>query len=174
MAKKFWTSEKILSVSAILISLGTFFSIVYQNQLLRKQQSASVLPYLEIWNSQNVGRYQLILMNNGIGPAFVRDVRVVYQDSTYQNDPYGFFASVIKPMDSTLKNVYYSNIIPGRLIPAGERVEMIGVENSEESARTLASFFASGEKVRVEIEFESVYGERWIAAGMSQEPKRID
>lgn len=168
--KKFWSSEKIVSISAILISLLTFISIVYQNNLLQKHQSASVLPYLEIWNSQNTDRYELILMNNGIGPAFIKDIRVVYNDSTYKMDPYGFFANVIKPQDSTLEDVYYSNVIPGRLIPAGERFEMLGHEGTISTAKTLASWFAGGDKVRVEIEFESVYEERWLAAGIAQEP----
>ena len=47
MEERFWSSENILGVSAILISLGMFISIVYQNRLIQKQHSAAVLPYLE-------------------------------------------------------------------------------------------------------------------------------
>ena len=47
MEERFWSSEKILGVSAILISLGMFISIVYQNRLIQKQHSAAVLLYLE-------------------------------------------------------------------------------------------------------------------------------
>ncbi len=172
--KKFWTSEKILSISAILISLGTFVSIVYQNRLIQKQQHAAVLPYLEIWNSQNIDRYELVLMNNGIGPAFIKEIRVVHEDKTYDMDPYNFFAEEIKPSDSSLRNVYYSNIIPGRLIPAGETVTMLGHKGSESTAMKLSQLFSDDSVVMVEIEYESVYGERWLAAGIANEPVRIE
>lgn len=171
---KFWSSEKILSVCAILISLGTFASIVYQNGLIRQQQSATVLPYLEIWNSQSESRYSLMLMNNGIGPAFIREIRILYKGETFEKDPYTFFYDDITPPDSIERPVYYSNVIPGRLIPAGEQVEMIGVQDNKASADFLRSIFSDDSVARVEIEFESVYGERWLASGMAKEPVRMD
>lgn len=163
-----------MSACAILISLGTFASIVYQNQLLRKQQSATVLPYLEIWNSQNYDRYQLILMNNGIGPAFIRDVWVIYEDSSYQMDPWEAFVEVLNPPDSIEAPVYYSNVPAGRLVPAGERIDMIGVNNNKAAADFLRERFGDDEVVKVEITFESVYGERWVASGLANEPIRLN
>ena len=171
--KKFWTSEKILSISAILISLGMFISIVYQNRLIQKHQSASVLPYLEIWNSQNIGRFQLVVLNNGLGPAFIKDIRIIHKGEVYEGDPYRFFVEEIIKKD-TIKNVQYSNVLPGRLIPAGERIEMIAALQSEESAKSLASWFADDSVVLVEIEYESVYGDRWITSGHANIPKRIN
>ncbi len=174
MAKKFWTSEKILSVCAILISLGTFFSIVYQNQLLKKQQSASVLPYLEIWNSQSKDRYQLVLLNNGIGPAFITNIRVYHMEKSHDMDPYVFLKTVLNPDDTIKRTIYYSNILPGRLIPAGERVEMIGAKDDEKTASYLRQYFANDSTAKVEIEYESVYGERWVVSGHSSQPFPLD
>ena len=171
--KKFWSTDTIVSISAILISLGTFISIIYQNRLIQKQQSASVLPYLEIWNSQDIDRYQLVLMNNGIGPAFIRDVRVIFEGEEYPGDPYKFFVTEVLQRDS-IRNVSYSNLVNGRLIPAGETVDLLAVHNSSEHSKKLSSWFSSGEKARIEIEYESVYGDRWIASGIAQEPKKIN
>jgi hypothetical protein len=171
--KKFWTTDKIVSISAILISLGTFISIIHQNRLIQKQQRASVLPYLEIWNSQDIDRYQLVLMNNGIGPAFIREIRVVVDNKPYPGDVYQFFKNEILSKD-TIPSFYYSNVVPGRLIPAGEKIEMIGVNNDSLSARKLSSIFASGKNIKVQIEYESVYGERWLTSGIATEPKKIN
>lgn len=43
-----WNLDKTLSLMAFLISLGTFFLLYYQTNLTRKQQYASVFPYLEL------------------------------------------------------------------------------------------------------------------------------
>ncbi len=173
MKEKFWSSDKILGLSAILISLGMFASIVYQNKLIQKQQNASVLPYLEIWNSSNLKHYKLLLVNNGIGPAFIRKVRIIYEEKTYELDPYNFFADHIRLRD-TITDVFYSNVPLGRLIPAGQTIEMIGVEDSEENASKLREWFSDDSVVKVEIEFESVYGDRWLASGHGTEPKPMN
>ena len=171
---KFWNSEKILGVSAILISLGMFVGIIYQNNLIQKQQRASVLPYLEIWNSQNLDRYQLFVFNNGLGPAFIKEIRIIYKGETYDDtDPHGFFVETIVKTD-TINYVQYSNVSPGRLLPAGERIEMIAVLKNEENAQKLASWFADDSVVKVEIEYESVYEDRWMASGQGNQPVRLD
>ena len=46
--KKFWSSDKFLSLLAFLISLGTFSTFAYQTYLIQKQQYASTMPYLSI------------------------------------------------------------------------------------------------------------------------------
>lgn len=174
MKEKFWSSEKILGVSAIMISLGMFASIVYQNNLIQKQQSASVLPYLEIWNSQAEDRYQLILINNGIGPAFIKEIRIVYKNGSYNKDPWGFFEDVLEVSDSIADPIYYSNIKVGQLIPAGKRTVLIGVDRNKASADFLRSHFGDEKVARLEIEYESVYENRWLTSGLGNAPILID
>lgn len=173
---KNWSSDRWLSIVAIIASLGTLFTIVYQTNLIRKQQYASVLPYLEMWNS-NPGKdgetYLLLLMNNGIGPAFIKEVRIHYGDSAYRDDPATFTYKVIKPKDS-ISNIHYSNIKAGRLIPAGEQVELVGVSKDTVNAPILRRWFAQTDSIEVEIIYESVYGERWSARGIATEPVRLD
>ena len=48
--KKFWSSDKFLSLLAFLISIGTFFTFAYQTYLIQKQQYANTMPYLSIEN----------------------------------------------------------------------------------------------------------------------------
>ncbi|WP_436516839.1 hypothetical protein [Ekhidna sp. To15] len=173
---KKWSSDRWLSIVAIIASLGTLFTIVYQTNLIRKQQYASVLPYLEMWNS-NPGRegetYLYILMNNGIGPAFIREIKVHCGDSSYVDDPASFTYRVIKQKDS-ITNFHYSNIKPGRLIPAGERMELVGVTKDTVNSSILRRWFSQTDSIEVEIVYESVYGERWSTRGIANEPKRLN
>ncbi|MDZ7897109.1 MAG: hypothetical protein U5N85_03645 [Arcicella sp.] len=45
---QFWNADKIVSLSAILISLATMTIYLYQTHLIGKQQNASVMPYLRM------------------------------------------------------------------------------------------------------------------------------
>ncbi len=173
---KKWSSDRWLSLVAIIASLGTLFTIVYQTDLIRKQQYASVLPYLEMWNSQPGQQgesYIYLLMNNGIGPAFIKEVKIHYKDSVYNYDPASFTFRVIKPIDS-ITNVSYSNIKKGRLVPAGEQMELVGVTKDTVNAPILKKWFSDQDVIQVEIIYESVYGERWSAKGIASEPVKLD
>lgn len=173
---KNWSSDRWLSIVAIIASLGTLFTIVYQTNLIRQQQYASVLPYLEMWNSQPGQQgesYIYLLMNNGIGPAFIKEVKIHYKDSVYFHDPASFTFNVIKPKDS-ITNVSYSNIKKGRLIPAGEQMELVSVSKDSINAPILKKWFAQTDSLEVEIIYESVYGERWSARGIAREPVKLN
>ncbi|NND33358.1 MAG: hypothetical protein HKN76_12275 [Saprospiraceae bacterium] len=41
-------TDRIISICAIILSLGSLFIIVYQTSIIRDGQKASVMPYLEI------------------------------------------------------------------------------------------------------------------------------
>ena len=176
---KKWTSDNWISLTAIIASIGTLFTVVYQTQLYREQQYASVLPYLEIWNSSKRDSYQLVLVNNGIGPAFIDTVSIIYDDSVYHMDPAIFLQKVIIQTD-TIRNVGYSNISKGRLIPAGSRIEMLQTKEDSSNTRKLWSWFSGNDPKRekipdIEIQYSSVYGERWKAQkyGLGQ-PIKLD
>lgn len=173
---KNWSSDRWLSMVAIVASLGTLFTIVYQTNLIRKQQYASVLPYLEMWNS-NPGRegmnYIYVLKNNGIGPAFIKKVSVHRGDSAYVDDPASFTLRVIKA-EEPVTNFYFTNIKKGTVIPAGARIELVGVRNDSINSPIIKRWLSQTDSIEVEIVYESVYGERWSARGIANEPKKLN
>ena len=161
---------------AIIASMGTLFTIVYQTELIRKQQYASVLPYLEIWNSWDEDSYRLVLVNNGVGPAFVEHVKIIYGDTTYRTDPANFLPMVAK--NDTI-NYSYSNLYNGRLIPAGTKINLIQGPDSLSSMK-LWSWFANSDSTRkvnpnLVIQYRSIYNERWeIKQNGSYQPVKVD
>lgn len=169
---KFWDADKFLSISAMLISVGTFATFIYQTNLIQKQQYASVLPYLEIWNSSpEPNKYKLILVNNGIGPAFIQEIMIHYNGKVYKYDPSVFYGAVLYEKDSA--DFISSNIFKGQVIPAGERVEMVVVNNSEKDAQKLRQVFGN-QTARIEIVYASVYEEKWRILGMGGAPVKLD
>lgn len=176
---KIGSSDKWLSILAIIASVGTLFTVVYQTNLIRKQQYASVLPYLEIWNSQKSDSYRLILVNNGIGPAFIEDVKIVYLDSVYQMDPAEFLSQEINKSDS-IRGFSYSNIKKGRIIPSGTQIELLKKSGDPKEVKRLWSWFSGNDPERkevpeIEIEYSSVYGEKWKSTHFRlDQPLKLD
>ena len=165
-----------MSLAAIIASLGTLFVIVYQTAIFRKQQYASVLPYLEMWNSNPGSKgtnYMFILKNNGIGPAFIQEVKIHFDDSIYSLDPGRFTIDIIHPIDSIL-NFGYTNISKGSVVPAGELIELVAVKNDSINAPILRKWFQTMPNLEVEIIYASVYEERWSAKGSANQPVKLD
>ncbi|EAY25568.1 hypothetical protein [Microscilla marina] len=65
--KRLWNADKIVSISAIMISVMTLAVSWYQTAIIRQQQRLSVLPYLSFQNYGTGGaNYKYTLRNNGI------------------------------------------------------------------------------------------------------------
>ena len=71
-------TDRIVSVSAMVVGLGSLFVFAYQARLMRESAHASVLPYLTVIVMSNEQGSSLVLNNSGIGPALIDDVHVQY------------------------------------------------------------------------------------------------
>src|SRR5438128_5672123 len=85
-------SDRLLGLSAMLVSIGSLIIIAYQATLMRQAQRASVLPYLYISLMANDQQgVTLNLTNSGIGPAMIDDVTIHYKGRDIPGDAYDFF-----------------------------------------------------------------------------------
>ena len=173
--KSFWSSDKLLSLFAFLVSVGTFSTFAYQTYLIQKQQYASMMPYLMIEKyNDGTGEYvkrRIILANDGIGPAFIQDVKIYYKDSVYQQDPGSFFFAFVHPPDSIDASIDDGDLALGQVIPAGEEVLLIG-SNDEYSAKAIYQLFY-GDETTLEIIYTSVYDEVWKVTD-NDPPEKIE
>jgi len=165
-------SDRLFGIAAFLVSMGTFFIYIYEARLLQKQQYASALPYLEMWNSTPKAEiYKLQLVNNGVGPAFVKDVKVHYKGKIYEGDHVSFYRNAI-PKEERVRFLT-SNIPEGRVIPAGHTIDLILLEGPAADAKRIYNLF-SGDSARIEIIYNSVYDETWRIMGMDGPPEKLD
>lgn len=176
MKKKFWTSDKVISFSAILISVMTLVVLVYQTNLMRAQQRLSVLPYLSIGRAHTgQANFKFVLTNNGIGPAFVESMKIKHDGKTYDGDFSQFLYNHVPEMDS-IHNILHSNVYTGMLIPAGKRINMIEVDNSKEDAIKLLKLMTKlrEQELDYELIYRSIYHERWRLTSQSSTPVLLD
>lgn len=181
----FWNSDKLVGLTALLISVGTLVVFIYQTNLMREQQHMSVLPYLEFGNgATGTLNYEFMLMNNGIGPAFIRSVEVTAADGTTYSDIVYY---VEDQFEADSVDYYHANLWEGRLIKAGDKVIVIGLitpqlaedygleppMNSTEGSIELYQFL-NNEEVHIEVTYESIYGDRWKLVHHAGRPQKVD
>ena len=176
---KFWNADKIVSFSAILISLATMAIYLYQTHLIQKQQHASVMPYLSIVTSSYSQSHFLVqLSNDGLGPAMIDKVKVHYLKKEYVDCDLPTFFDQKNPVkkDSLLTSAStWSNIGEGQLIPAGKTINLIEINKNSEMAKTLSNYFWNNKTpIELEIIYSSIYGDRWSVRGIVSRPTKIE
>jgi len=187
-----YNTDRIVSLSAMAVGIGSLFIILYQTQLMRESQHAAALPYLMITIDSNESGVHVTLTNAGIGPALIEDIRVRYEGREIKGDPYDFYLSQRPGTDSSLS---VNKVKAGRLIPAGASIQMLGMDPSlakgERGGKFVADLLhlfdvaevpenwyaavgAKGtSKAIIEITYSSVYGERWKLHSDQFVPERL-
>jgi hypothetical protein len=158
--KKFWSSEKLMSVAAVFISLLTLAVFLYQTNLIKKQQYMSVFPYLEIGNAgSGSDSYEFYIENKGIGPALLTDVILSYKKKPLDKSLQEFVTSKTSDKDSFY--FQYSSIYSGRLISPNESIPLIyNTDKNENSADRLYEIINDSDFEFI-IEYQSIYEEKW-------------
>jgi hypothetical protein len=157
------TFDTWLSVAAVVTSVCALTITIYQAYLQRKQQYASVMPVLDLYgNNGNLDgdktyRLDIVLTNNGIGPAFVRRFEYWYKGKRQGsfNEIVGKVAQEVGIKD--VNNVVYSGLWEGRVIPQNQEVKLISIADDALGRQ----FYERGGSMRLRIWYESIYGETW-------------
>ncbi len=164
-----WTPEKVMSTSAVLISLISLIALFYQlklsreeNALIRKQQSANVLPHLSIAFSTSPEQYQITFVNKGVGPAFIKEVEFSMNgNKKFERSDFLFneIRSIVKEREEEGIAMSTYSFQKGEVIPAGQEVNILTVRG-ESSTELFRKHFSSID-IDYSIIYEDVYGARW-------------
>ena len=190
MKKKFWTSDKLLSLTALLVSLFTLIVFIYQTNLIRQQQFMSVYPYLNLSNEYGgTLNYSYVLSNEGIGPAIIETVKITSPKNEVFNDFVDYVNSEISTQDSIW--YFHSNLKKGKLIPSNQKINLIQLVNKERllaiginqtdnlptnninNSRRLYQIL-NNDSLKVEIIYTSVYGEKWSLKSNTNAPVKLE
>lgn len=171
----FWNSEKLLSISAILVSIGTFIIFTYQTNLIRKQQHMSVYPYLQFANYHSYSsKYKFVLTNKGIGPALVTSAKISINGVIKDQDLATYLGESILISKDTISFIT-SSINKGMLIAQNESIELVKLdsENNYNSSKKLL-YMIHNDSLDFIIEYESIYGGKWHISIKDYMPEKID
>ena len=163
-----WTADKIMSTSALFISVISLIELLYQsylareeNKLIQQQQSASVLPHLSQWFSNTSGGFKIIFGNKGVGPAFIKEVKLEMKDTTFYNTDHliNHMLHRIYDKDSVSIPASTSTFSDGYVLPANEVIEIIVIKRSEHIK--VFREFLNNSDLEYTITYADVYGSEW-------------
>ena len=169
MSKTVFNTERLLAGSAILISLLTLVTLIYQISMERRQSRLSVRPRVEFTDYESLEgssiRRSLVIENRGLGPAIFESGYIVYEGSNYKLDFEAFFweEQLLDSLVSLNKNTSLSqgsSILPGKSITLYEVTFPLSHLNQVLKNRRLID--EEGEpKFQVIFTYSSLYEERW-------------
>jgi len=169
------SADRIVSISAIVVSLGTLFIILYQTNLTRQEQKASVMPYLQFAPNSNNGMSKIYLDNKGLGPALITSYRIFNQEKEYHSLLEISQDYSLKSIPELTKDIIY----PGRLLSPEDYIKHISHQNNDNTNfifETFQFFYGSKDeqKLIIEIVYQSVYKDHWMIRSDWQHPRTVD
>ncbi|WP_343521742.1 hypothetical protein [Pedobacter sp.] len=168
----------IVGVCAIVTSICAIIITLYQTRLQRIQQYASVKPLLVGYSnsfsdqtnaSHQSYHYELLIANQGLGPAIVSDYVFYYHAKPYQN-----IAEILKQikadhqLDST-KTVMLTNLWKNEVLPVGEKLSLIKIDDERLGPLVEKS------DIKIMVQYKSLYGQEWrFINNDKSEPKEVE
>ena len=177
-----WNSERLLSLSAMTISFITLLIFVYQTNLMRKQNSLSILPYLMLGTTNDSANstFELNLKNHGVGPAIIESATMYYNDEAYQLSDYEDnlqqFLIILDPAFDSLEVFSFATLNKGLAIPAETTYNLLRVTDSSKDYALVTNALQRliEEGLNYEIVYKSIQNERWLIREDIDEPERLD
>ncbi|MFD2588958.1 hypothetical protein ACFSQJ_18680 [Croceitalea marina] len=84
------STDRLIGVSAMVISLLTLIIFIYQTNIMREQSKLSVKPRLDFTLNSSIQDTTLILQevvqNKGLGPAIIDSIYFKYKEDSYEVD----------------------------------------------------------------------------------------
>lgn len=172
---RFFTSDKLFGLTAMLISLVTLIIFVRQTNIMDKQSRLSAMPYLMIEKSTNgeAQKIQFTLVNHGVGPAIIESRRIIYKGNEYEKDFYQFLTENVPKLD-TIEPFNWSSVYAGQAIPSNGRVVMVAYGGKAEEFELAENVISNlQDSLNFEIIYSSVYGDRWKISNESATPEEL-
>ena len=176
------STDRILGLTAMTVSLMTLIIFIYQTDLLRQQNHISVLPYLAISSTTNSANntFEINVINHGVGPAIIESAEIIFEGSVYNFEDYeDNMMDVLRAIDvrtDSLRNYSTSVLNPGIAIPLNEQRQVFGIIQSPDDFRLVTSMMQDllGRGLDYRIVYRSLLDDRWEISGSIDGPIKLD
>ena len=181
MAKfKFPSSDRLLSLVAMFVSLITLIIFVKQTNIMEKESRLGVLPYLMLETSNNgeENQFRIEIYNYGVGPAIIENRAITFKGKDYDMEFPDFLEEVFPQQMDSISLINTSSVQPGLAIPAGEhRIVLVAGGSSSSYVNFLKLMEqlqdpANGFDYR--INYKSIFEDQWVINALEQEPKAVE
>lgn len=168
--KKKLNVDRILGLSAMIISLLTLIIFIYQTNIIHRQSRLSVTPRLSFTTSENqndtISSYQLSIQNKGIGPAIINSAKIVLSNGKRYNLNMSEFWEEQYPKlkkYGVFRNT--SSIGKGTTLSANETRVLSLYEFKPSKLDTISKYLQldknGGLPFNIELIYSSIYEDKW-------------
>lgn len=169
--------------SAILISCVSLFIATQQSRTMERTLAASSWPLLQFasGNTNDSGQLSIdmAIENEGVGPAIVRRIRMVYAGKEYDN-PYELLrdccAYVVKNADPTKMGAgtALTQPVEGKVIKGGDKITFFRMDLTPDNAEVWRKLDAARFNMTFDTCYCSVLGDCWQSDLKSLDQNKVD
>jgi hypothetical protein len=157
--------ELVISVSSAMIALCALVLTIWEGVQARAHNRISVRPLLTTWTNNKLeeGLHEVYLVNAGIGPARISKFEVRLNGEIVLGDAH-------EPIELAAKQLFHKRkyhietgwLSVGSILAEKEKIKIVGIRFTKETTPTRDELKVTGRKSAFRIEFESMYGEKFV------------
>ncbi|MEM1337137.1 MAG: hypothetical protein AAF717_05795 [Bacteroidota bacterium] len=181
-AKKI-SADRILGISAMVISILTLVIFIYQTDIMRVQSKLSVKPRLSFsTNSHSYDtliRIDGLIYNKGLGPAIVDSIYIEYEGNPFVMDMDEFIKNQVPELENYGELVRNSILSPGNTFLAGEETVIYSYQFEPKNQDSIFTYLGMEGEDDFPFEFKVIYtsiyeDEHWFVGSDSDSPEKLD
>lgn len=149
--------DALAAIIASLVGLLALCVAGYTAYIQRQQVRAQVWPYLQISHSNAEGRYDLEVVNRGVGPALIQSVTV-----SAGSKPVADWKAFAHAIGFVPTSHYVTSTLNQMVVSPGEHVRWIAFQNAKDINTAVAD--SARFHVEVRVCYTSTLGDAWLTA----------
>jgi len=159
-----------LTVSAVVISVCALVVSVLQTRIAREQQTASVWPRLMLDADVLERNFSISVVNQGVGPAIIRDVSIQYQGKDYDD----LSQLLLNTAGRAGGGFFTATLAPEMVLKSGDEVNLFALTRGDEATSfRLRNLVYRDDSFRYEVVYSDVYGNCWKLRRSNRQEKII-
>ncbi|AVF95390.1 hypothetical protein AL552_17335 [Vibrio diabolicus] len=141
-----------------IIALCALFLTVYQASSQRRQNRISLKPHLDLFTERffnnGVGRIEIYLINNGLGPAFIETFDIALGDKNYSA------RDALTALFGDRSDAFnYTELSKGYAIAHNQRIRLLSVNFPAKDWAEVSGLEESINSLELRINYKSVHGQ---------------
>ncbi|EGQ7830716.1 hypothetical protein [Vibrio parahaemolyticus] len=141
-----------------IIALCALFLTVYQASSQRRQNRISLKPHLDLFTERHfnngVGRIEIYLINNGLGPAFIETFEITLGDKNYNAKD-----ALTVLFGNRSDEFNYTELSKGYAIAHNQRIRVLSVNFLAKDWAEVNGLEESISSLELSINYKSVHGQ---------------
>ena len=152
-------AQLITAIFTVVIALVALIVAVWQAHAMRIHNRLSVKPHLVFDRISDTGSLEakIVLSNNGVGPAIIKDFSVQFDGSIVQLSGPGIWEGIMAGLGIEYTRYRSQEIEAGSAMKIGDKINILGVVLTGGQSTDFVHEALC--RINVFIKYESIYGE---------------